>query len=98
MNDLQIFKSEEFGEVRTVEIDGEVWFVGKDIADSLGYSNSSNAVMLHVDCEDKRFEMIEVADTQNRDLPIGKSKTAVINESGLYSLVLSSKLPTARIS
>lgn len=92
INDIQIFKNEQFGEIRTVEIDGEPWFVGKDIAEKLGYSNASKAVMVHVDDEDKRFEMISISDSQNGNVV----KTALINESGLYSLVLSSKLPTAR--
>ena len=92
MNQLQIFENPEFGAVRTVEIDGEPWLVGKDVAQVLGYSNPSKAIMVHVDDEDKRFEMIRVSDSQNGNLV----KTAIINESGLYSLVLSSKLPTAR--
>ena len=89
MNELQIFRNDQFGEIRTVEIGGEPWFVGKHIAEVLGYSNASKAVMVHVDEEDKRFEMLPISDSQNGNLV----KTALINESGLYSLVLSSKLP-----
>lgn len=62
----------------------------------LGYSNASKAVSTHVDDDDKNFIMIDIADSQNGNVPIGQSKTAVINESGLYSLILSSKLPTAK--
>lgn len=96
MNDLKIFKNKEFGEVRTVTINNEVWFVGKDVADSLGYQNGSKAVLTHVDDEDKDFIMLDIADSQNGNVPLGQSKTAIINESGLYSLVLSSKLPNAK--
>lgn len=92
MNELQIFKNEKFGEIRTLNIDGEPWFVGKDIAATLGYSNASKAVIDHVDGEDKRFEMIAVADSQNGNLV----KTAFINESGVYSLILGSKLEGAK--
>lgn len=88
MNELQIFDNPEFGKIRTVERDGEPWFVGKDVAAALGYSNVRNAVPAHVDEEDKLSTRIEYAG-QNREVTI-------INESGLYSLVLSSKLPTAR--
>ena len=96
MNNLQIFNNPEFGQVRTIVKNDEVWFVGKDIAVALGYSNASKAVSTHVDEEDKQFVMANIADSQNGNVPIGQSKTAIINESGLYSLVLSSKLPTAK--
>lgn len=96
MNNLQIFSNAEFGNIRTVTIDGEPWFVGKDIAEALGYSNASKAVTNHVDSEDKQFMMCNIADSQNGNVLIGQSKTAVINESGLYSLILSSKLPNAK--
>ena len=92
MNELMMFQNPEFGTVRTVEVNGEPWLVGKDVAQALGYSNPSKAVIDHVDEEDKRFEMLRVSDSQNGNLV----KTALINESGLYSLVLSSKLPTAK--
>ena len=88
MNDLQIFKSEEFGQIRTVEIDGEPWFVGKDVANALGYSNPRKAMIDHVDSEDKGVT--------KRDTPGGNQEMTIINESGLYSLILSSKLPTAK--
>ena len=96
MNDLKIFENPEFGSIRTLEINGEPWFVGKDVAEVLGYSNASKAVISHVDDEDKRFIMLDIADSQNGNVPSGQSKTAIINESGLYSLILSSKLPTAK--
>lgn len=92
MSQLKIFTNPEFGEIRVVEINGEPWFVGKDVAVALGYSNPSKSIMMHVDEEDKRFWMLRVSDSQNGNLV----KTALINESGLYSLVLSSKLPTAK--
>lgn len=88
MNAMTVFRDERFGEVRTVTINGEPWFVGKDIASVLGYRDTSDALKKHVDTEDKltgRF-----ADSgQNREMYI-------INESGLYSLILSSKLPQAK--
>lgn len=92
MNDLQIFNNPEFGEVRAMEIDGEPWFVGKDMAVGLGYANPSKAIIGHVDDDDKRFEMLPVADSQNGNLV----KTALINESGVYSLIFSSKLERAK--
>nr|DAL44635.1 MAG TPA_asm: repressor domain protein [Caudoviricetes sp.] len=96
MNELTVFNNEEFGEIRTITIDGEPWFVGKDVADVLGYSNSSKAILTHVDSEDKTFLMMDIADSQNGNVPIGQTKTAIINESGLYSLIISSKLPNAK--
>ena len=92
MSELQVFESQEFGKIRALEIDGNPWFVGKDVAKKLGYSNSSKAVSVHVDEDDKKFEMI--AHSQNGNMV--KTQTALINESGLYSLVLSSKLPSAK--
>lgn len=91
-NKPQIFTNEQFGAVRIIIIESEPWFVGKDVAEILGYSNASKAVMAHVDDEDKQFVMMNVADSQNGNLV----KTALINESGLYSLILSSKLPSAK--
>ena len=88
MNELEIFKNEEFGEIRTVVIENEPWFVGKDIAFVLGYSNSRKAIIDHVDVEDKG---VTKCDTLG-----GSQDLTVINESGLYSLILSSKLPTAK--
>ena len=88
MNNIEIFKNAEFGEVRTQTIDGEPYFVGKDVAEILGYSNTQKAIRDHVDDEDKLTERI-VLSGQNREI-------IIINESGLYSLILSSKLPTAK--
>ena len=88
MTDLQIFNSPEFGTIRTIEKDGEPWFVGKDVATALGYSDSFGSLKKLVDEEDKLVCQIDSAG-QKRDITI-------INESGLYSLVLSSKLPTAK--
>lgn len=93
MTELQIFENETFGKVRIMEIDGEPWFVGKDVAEALGYSNASKAVSTHVDSEDKQFIVANIADSQNGNL---QSRTAIINESGLYALILSSKLPQAK--
>lgn len=88
MNELKIFNSSEFGQVRTVTIDGEPWFIGKDVATILGYERTADAIRAHVDEDDKGVGEIQT--------PGGKQKIVIINESGLYSLVLSSKLPTAK--
>ena len=88
MQELEIFKNEEFGEIRTLMIDGEPWFVGKDIADILEYRNGSRDINRHIDEEDRRKSMI-FDGNQNKE-------TIIINESGLYSLILSSKLPNAK--
>lgn len=93
--ELQIFNFEN-QQVRTVEIENEPWFVGKDVATILGYSNASKAVLTHVDNEDRSYIMLDIADSQNGNVPRGQTKTTVINESGLYSLILSSKLPNAK--
>ena len=85
-----VFNHPEFGELRTVEIDGVVWFVGKDVAEALGYSKSRNAIAAHVDEEDKTHAPIQGG------CSTGVQDTIVINESGLYSLILSSKLPSAK--
>ena len=96
MNDLTTFTNPEFGQVRTVEIDGTPWLVGKDVAVALGYKNPGKAIIAHVDDEDKRLEMLpQEADSQNGNVS-PSSKTALINESGLYSLILSSKMPKAK--
>lgn len=91
MKNLEIFKSQKFGSVRTLVIENEPWFVGKDVAEALGYGagkSLANAVANHVDEEDKGVtEMMT---------PGGKQMMTIINESGLYSLVLSSKLPSAK--
>ena len=88
MNDLMIFQSPEFGQIRTVDVDGEPWLVGKDVAQALGYKNPQEAIRTHVDPEDKGVSEILT--------PGGKQSVPIINESGLYSLVLSSKLPGAK--
>ena len=88
MTNLEIFKNEEFGEVRTVLIDNEPYFVGKDVAKILGYKDTSDAIKHHVDNEDKLTRYFTDSG-QKREM-------YVINESGLYSLILSSKLPTAK--
>lgn len=89
MNNLQIFSNEEFGQVRTINIDSDVWFVGKDVAEILGYSNTRKALTDHVDDEDK-LDGVTIRDS------IGREQSPVfINESGLYSLILSSKMPNA---
>lgn len=85
-----VFNHPEFGTVRTVEISGEPWFVGKDVATALGYANPSNAVSVHVDKEDKTSYLIQVSGSNY------KANTALINESGLYALILSSKLLSAK--
>ena len=92
MNELKIFKNSEFGEIRTVEIDGEPWFVGKDVAEVLGYSNTNEAVQEHVDEEDK----LNSKTLLSFELDLGQRGGWLINESGLYSLILSSKLPNAK--
>lgn len=74
MNELQIFQNSEFGEIRTIEKDGEPWFVGKDVAEILGYANASKAVSTHVDDEDKTFIMLDIADSQNGNLLLDKVK------------------------
>ena len=88
MNEIKIFDNPEFGKVRTMEINGEPYFVGKDVAEILGYSNPRDALSKHVDDEDKATVAIHDG-SQNRNL-------TTINESGLYSLILSSKLPNAK--
>lgn len=96
MNDLTTFTNPEFGQMRTVEIDGTPWLVGKDVAVALGYKNPGKAIIAHVDEEDKRLEMLpQETDSQNGNASPA-SKTALINESGLYSLILSSKMPKAK--
>lgn len=88
MNELQVFKNAEFGSVRTIVIAGEPFFVGKDVADILGYSNPLKALRDHVDDEDKGVNEM--------DTPGGRQQIILINESGLYSLILRSQLPKAR--
>ena len=85
----QIFKNAEFGQIRTCMVDGETYFVGKDVASALGYVNPTKAVSVHVDEEDRSMSEM---DTHQR----GSQMTIIINESGLYSLILSSKLDSAK--
>lgn len=87
MNELKIFESAEFGQIRTVTINNEPYFVGRDVADILGYSNPQKAIRDHVDNEDK---------TLNESFTVNGTMGVLINESGLYSLILSSKMPNAR--
>ena len=89
-NNLMIFENPEFGAVRSILIDGDPWFVGKDVASSLGYSNHRKALLDHVDVEDK-LDGVTIRD------PIGRGQKPIfISESGLYALVLSSKLERAK--
>ena len=88
MNELQTFENEEFGEIRTVKIDGEPWFVGKDVAEALGFVNPRDAIATHVFSEDKGVEIIDTLG--------GKQTMAIINESGLYALVFGSRLESAK--
>lgn len=88
-NAVQVFENAEFGRVRTIEVKGSPYFVGKDVAEILGYSNPRDALVKHVDDEDKNTVAI-------RDGIQGNPNMTIINESGLYSLILSSKLPTAK--
>lgn len=90
MSNIKIFENSEFGSVRTVMIDDEPWFMGKDVAVALGYAKPENAIANHVDKEDKTTTLIQGTGSNY------KSNAVIINESGLYSLVLSSKLPSAR--
>ena len=88
MNELMVFNNKEFGKIRTIEIDEKIYFVGKDIANILGYSNTKKAITDHVDDDDKG---VTKCDTLG-----GKQSLIIINESGLYSLILSSKMPKAK--
>lgn len=88
MNEIKVFENEQFGEIRTVTIDGQPWFVGKDVASILGYKDTSDALKKHVDSEDK---------LSRRFADSGQTRAMyIINESGLYSLIISSKLPSAK--
>lgn len=88
MNEIMIFENPDFGQVRTIEIDGEPWFVGKDVAIALGYEKPTDTVRKRVDEEDRGVSKMET--------PSGIQKMTIINESGLYSLILGSKLQSAR--
>lgn len=89
MNALRIFENEEFGEVRVLEINNEPWFIGRDVATILGYERTAKAILDHVEQEDK--DVVPIQDSIGR-----MQNTAIINESGLYSLILSSKLPKSK--
>ena len=88
MQQVMLFENKEFGEIRTLTIDGEPYFVGKDVAEILGYAEPRSAVSKKVDDEDRGVAKMET--------PSGVQEMTIINESGFYSLVLSSKLPTAK--
>lgn len=90
MNEITMFRNPEFGEIRTVDMNGETWFVGADIASVLGYSNVRDAISKHVDDEDKATVAIHDG-RQSRNM-------TAINESGVYSLIFGSKLPDAKNS
>lgn len=90
MNELQIFNNEEFGEIRTVTIKDETWFVGRDVATALGYAKPENAIATHVSDEDKTSTLIQGSGSNY------KSKAILINESGLYALIFGSKLESAK--
>ena len=89
-NKITVFENPEFGEIRSLLIEGEPWFVAKDVASALGYLKPENAIAMHVDDEDKTSTLIQGTGSNY------KSKTKIINESGIYSLVFSSKLPAAK--
>ena len=90
MNELKIFENEQFGSIRTVEIDSTPYFVGKDVAEALGYAKPENAISAHVDEDDKTTTLIQGTGSNY------KSKAVIINESGVYALVFGSKLPKAK--
>ena len=89
-NEVQIFENAEFGKVRTIVKDGEPYFIGKDVADILGYAKPENAIATHVDEEDKTSTLIQGTGSNY------KSKAIIINESGVYALIFGSKLPKAK--
>ena len=89
MNEISIFENPTFGQVRSLTIDNEPWFVGKDVAEVLGYSDTNKAVSMHVDDEDKKLN-------DKSSLSFGQRGATLINESGLYALIFSSKLETAK--
>lgn len=89
MNELTVFENKEFGSIRTVQVDGQPYFVGKDVAEVLGYSDTNKSIAMHVDDEDKKLN-------DKTSPSFGQRGATLINESGLYSLILSSKLPSAK--
>lgn len=92
MNDIQIFKNEQFGQVRVITKDGEPWFVGKDVAEILGYKDTADAIRNHVEDDEKYLSKVGEIPT----LKTSNYGAYLINESGLYSLAFGSKLPTAK--
>ncbi len=92
MNEIQVFNNSEFGQIRTMIIDGEPWFVGKDVAVALGYLDTKDAVRKHVDSEDKQL----IQRRQIATLKIPNRGIIAVNESGLYALIFESKLPSAK--
>ena len=94
-NELINFHHEMFGDIRAIEKDWEPWFVGKDVAEALGYSNARDALAKHVDNEDKKILTSQNATLEKLSIP--NRGLTIINESGLYSLVLSPKLPQAKL-
>ena len=92
MNELQVFRNAEFGELTLLEIDNEPWFVGKEVAEKLGYENTKDSISRHVPEEDKRI----FQRSENTTLDIPNRGLTIINESGLYSLILGSKLESAK--
>lgn len=90
MSELKIFNNPDFGDIRTMLIDGEPWLVGKDVATALGYSNPQKAVRDHVSEEDRGVNEM--------DTPSGKQNLVLINESGIYAIIFSSKLESAKSS
>lgn len=92
MNDLKIFESAEFGQIRTVTIDNEPWFVGKDVAEALGYANTKDAMSRHVQEDDRRT----IQKSENTTFEIPNRGMTIINESGLYALIFGSKLESAK--
>ena len=98
-SNIQIFENAEFGEIRTVTIDNQPWFLGKDVANALGYTKSSNAIIAHVD-EDDRKELIYKACPESGQASLWQgndfSNKTLVNESGLYALIFGSKLESAQ--
>lgn len=103
MDKIEIFKNTEFGSLRTVVIEEEPWFVGKDVAEILGYSNTNKAIQVHVDNEDKFIRSAKGSEmgklfnsVKEMQEKLGRQDNWFINESGVYSLVFGSKLPSAK--
>ena len=96
VSDIQMFSDNRFGSVRATIIDGKPWLVGKDVAEALGYSNASKAIMVHVPDDDKVYKMMDIVDSQNGNVLKAKTRTVFINESGMYALIFGSKLEQAK--